>query len=350
MNVLVLNDKKPERDTIVRVLQQASYTVEAFADVKGAMSSITRAPPQVLVMSWPNIGGPDLIRLLRGADASHQMYLVAVLDPTPGGRDIPQPLAAGAHDVLRRPLLEPELVARVQAPTRLLKWATGVSRPVAFDLSTSMDVTALAMWKTMGNVVSADLAQMVGDDGPIRSGWPKGFDCNLRGATIAMSLASDQVEVRVSIIGDRTALRWLAGTLLGDADADEAAVNDVLRELANTAGGAVKRAALPDGIALTTGIPINEPVVRLQGDRVQNWTMPLDTGKACLAIVGEVRSRENQRVAASDLKEGMVLVHDLRSESGTLLVKAGSRLTTTTATRVAQMLGPRFLVEVACAA
>jgi hypothetical protein len=46
----------------------------------------------------------------------------------------------------------------------------------------------------------------------------------------------------------------------------------------------------------------------------------------------------------------MVLVNDLCTEGGVLLVTAGSRLTSSTAGRLAQLLGERFVVEVACAA
>ena len=347
MNVVVLNDKRPERELMVRVLQQASCTVEAFAESRAAMDRICRLPPQVLVLSWPSSRGADLVRTLRGADSSRQMYVIAILDGVPGGREIPPPIAAGVHDFIRRPLLEPELVARVQGPARLYKWAKSVTQPVALDLTSALDITRLTTWKTMGEVVAADLAQMVGDDGPVRAGWPEAFGRGLRGATIPMSLPSDQLEVRVSIVADRPVLQWLGGVLLGDSNAGEPAMNDVLRELANTAGGAVKRAALPEGIALTTGIPVNEASVPTLGDRTKSWMMPLNAGKSCLAIVGELRSHENQRVGASELREGMVLVHDLRSGDGTLLVKAGARFTSTTAARVAQMLGPRFLIEVA---
>lgn len=347
MNVVVLNDKRPERESIVRVLQQASCTVEAFGDTRAAMDRISRAAPQVLVLSWPNARGADLLRTLRGADGSGQMYILAIVDPLPGGCEIAPPLAAGVHDFIRRPLVERELVSRVQAPGRLIQWAKSVTKPEAFDLARAIDITRLTMWKTMGEVVAADLAEMVGNNGPVRPGWPKAFVRDLRGATIPMSLPSDQIQVRVSIVADRPVLQSLGAVLLGDANAEEAAMNDVLRELANTAGGAVKRAAIPEGISLTTGIPLNEAMLPTLNDRTQSWMMPIDTGKSCLAIVGELRSHENQRVAASELCEGMVLVHDLRSEDGTLLVRAGSRLTSTTAARLAQMLGPRFRVEVA---
>jgi hypothetical protein len=46
----------------------------------------------------------------------------------------------------------------------------------------------------------------------------------------------------------------------------------------------------------------------------------------------------------------MVVVNDVRSKSGALLVTAGSRLTRTTAERLGSLLGPRLFVEVAFAA
>lgn len=334
----------------MRALQQASFEVEGVVDVKAAVAAIARQPPTVFVFSWPSSGGTDLVRLLRGADSSGQMYVVALLEATPGGRDIGPPLAAGVHDVLRRPIVDAELVARVQGPRRLIKWAQSVTRTSVFDLSTAVDVTRLRVWKGMGDLVAADLAQMFGQEVQATEGWPKRFGRDLRGATIPMSLASDKVELRVSIVADPTTLSWLGGTLLGDPHASEATMKDVLRELANTAGGAVKRAALPENITLTTGIPSNEYAVPAQGKGIQSWIMSVDGAKACLAMVGEIRNRDNLRISASNLQEGMVLAHDLRSESGALLVTAGSRLTTTTAERLAQMLGPRFIIEVACAA
>jgi hypothetical protein len=338
MNVIVVNDKKAERDSIVLALQKASISAEGVADAKTAVASIVREPPSVAVVSWPASGGADLVRLLHGADPSGQMFILALL------------VAAGANDFMRRPLLETELVARTQAPGRHLKWATSVAKPGVFDFSAGPDLTRTAMWRNMGALVCGDLCSMVGQTPEPAPGWPKTFARDLRGATIAMSLASDQVELRVSVMADRPTVLWLGESLLGEASPGDAAIDDLLRELANTAGGAVKRAALPESITLTTGLPTNTSTVRYEGAGVQCWTLPLDGAKSRLAIVGEIRKRENQRVAASSLREGMVLAHDLRTESGALLVAAGSRLTSTAAQRLAQVLGPRFFVEVATAA
>jgi hypothetical protein len=52
-------------------------------------------------------------------------------------------------------------------------------------------------------------------------------------------------------------------------------------------------------------------------------------------------------VPSSQLAEGMILAHDVRTEAGILLAPSGCRLTGTTAAKLAKMLGPRFFVEVA---
>lgn len=240
--------------------------------------------------------------------------------------------------------------AQTQSPGRLLKWATAVAKPSVFDLPAKPDLTRTTVWKKMGAVVCEDLVAMLGQCAEPAPGSPKAFARDLRGATITMSLASEHVEIRVSVMAHQPSLKWLGDALLGDANAGDAAIDNVLRELANTAGGAIKRAALPENITLTTGLPTSETTVRFEGAGVQSWTLPLEEGRARLAIIGEIRKRENQRVAASNLREGMVLAHDLRAETGALLVAAGARLTSTSAQRLAQILGPRFFVEVATAA
>jgi CheY-like chemotaxis protein len=350
MRVVLINDNRAERDSMVRVLERASFIVEPFGDSNGAVVAIGREAPQVVVLAMSGAGLPELIRLIRGADASGNAYILAILDGTPAGREIGPVLAAGAHDFIRRPVIDAELAARAKAPTRMIKWAQSVAKPKVFDFSMAIDIARLRMWQGMGSIVAEDFAQVVGQPLETAKGWPRRFGAGMRGATIAMSLPSEQTEVRVSIVIDPPTMAWVGAALLGDANAGEPAIDDVLRELANTAGGAVKRAALPESITLTTGIPTNDHAPRYHGEGVQCWTLTADGGKAAFAIVGEIRKRENQRVAASRLREGMVLVNDLRSESGALLVTAGSRLTSTTAMRLAQMLGERFFVEVACAA
>ncbi|HXX67480.1 MAG TPA: response regulator [Polyangiaceae bacterium] len=358
IRVVVLDESATERTAIARALQRASYRVEQSSDPGEALSDIAREPPNVIVVSLPNRKGTDLLRLLRNADASGHAYVVAILDRTFSGRDLPG-ILADAQDFMHRPVDEDELLARVGAPGRLRRWLNGSGRsapaetpkPAVASPSPITDLRRLRAWKNMGQLVVDDLAQVVGQNIQPMEGWPSAFGRGLRGATVGMSLPGESAELRIWIVADAVALRWLAGAVFADPETPEAKLQDALRELTNTAAGAVKRAALPDNVVFTTGIPVNATAVPARGEDTRCWVIsPGSASEVSIALLAEVRARENVRLPVSDLREGMVLVHDLRNDAGALLAPAGTRLTTSSVERFAAALGPRFLVEVACAA
>lgn len=349
MRVLLLNDKRSERDAMVRALPQDSYQVEAVADEQSALAAICRQPPQVVVFSAPQKGGPDLARRLRGVANCAESYLLAIVEASPPSKEISGLIGAGVHDFMRRPFADAEWVERVKAPERVLRWSRSVSKPTAFDFSDALDVSSLRAWRSLGSLVAEDLGQMAGRPFVVSEGWSSHLNGDAVSASIPMSLAGDQLELRLSIVADPAAFHWLREALLGDATADDMATRDALRELANTAGGALKRAALAESVTLTTGLPIDDSVARFPGNH-NCWSLSLEGGAGTLAVVGEIRSRANERISAAKLAEGMVVAHDVRNEGGVLLVPAGARLTSTSAARLGNMLGARFFIDVAPAA
>lgn len=349
MRVILLNDRRAERDAMVRVLPQDTYRVEAVGDETAALAAIAREAPQVVVFSAPQKGGQDLARRLRGGENAAEAYLLAIVEATPANKELSSLISAGVHDFMRRPFADAELLERIKAPERLLRWSRSVSKPSAFDFSAALDVTSLRSWRNLGQLVAEDLSEMAGSPFAVSQGYPTHLTADAACASIPMSLAGDQLELRLSIVADAAAAKWIRETLLGDGSAADSAVRDALRELANTAGGALKRAALAESITLTTGIPRDDSAARFPGKH-QCFRLQLEGNPGCLAVVGEVRARSNERISAAQLTEGMVLAHDIRSEGGVLIVPAGSRLTATSANRLAAMLGPRYFLEVAPAA
>ncbi len=348
MRVLLFDDRRSERDALAKALPEACRDIEVVGDEPSAISAITRDPPQVLVFAVPARGAEEAVRRLRSFDASGQAYILAIVDGTPSQKELSNLIAAGVNDFLRRPVSEAELIERVKAPTRLLRWVRSVAKPTAFDFSAPVDAGRLRGWQNLGAIVGEDVGQVVGTSFSVSSGWPAKFPNGIRGATIPMSLAEDQLELRVSIGVDADAAKWLASVVLGNPEASDASLEDALRELANTAGGALKRSALCESVTLTTGIPVNEELANDAGRHC--FTLFHEESGMCLAAVGEIRSKQNQRVAASKLSEGMVVVHDVRNEGGLLLVAAGSRLTSSSAARLSRVLGSRYFLEVAPAA
>ncbi len=333
LHVVVLDERMPERDTIARTVERLSYTVHTASDNSSLMTALTEYKPGVVILAWRAGCNANMVRAT--CATSPRAYVIAVVD---GGNDIAAMLAAGAHDVLRRPIIAEELNARIETPRRLRDYidATEEQGP---------DVRALAAWRTLGDLVAHDLGKMFGTTLVTTETWPRVLS-GLRTATIPMSLAAHELELRVSVVTDAPGMQWLATTLLGASSADESTLLDILRELANTAGGAVKRAACLEDVELTTGLPVNDQsVADPNGDKIRGWV--LSTTQGFLAVHAEIRRHVNRRVAAAKLAEGMVLVRDLRNAEGALLVAAGTRLTSTTAVHVARILGERFVVDVA---
>jgi CheY-like chemotaxis protein len=333
MRAVIVIEDATDRDTVARTLQRAGISVVAVGDRAAALAAVARDAPQTVVFSWTI--GADFARVVRATDTSGKAYLLALLDPAGARQGIQPALAAGVHDVLIRPFAAAELLARLQKSSRVGSGAR-------------VDLRRLAIWQRLGSLVAANLSEMTGEVVNATPGWPSDLGQPLRCATVPMSLAREGAELMVSVVADPAAGAWLGGALLGDAAAGDAAMNDVLRELASNAGGALKRAALHERITMTIGLPVNVASVRSSGDNTTAFGL-VASGRenATLAVVAEIERRESRQVRALELREGMVVVHDIRSTRGALLVTAGSRLTRTTAERLRELLGAAFMVEIA---
>ncbi len=273
-------------------------------------------------------------------------YVIGVVGPDATMHDVSAALASGCHDVLQAPFGEDELWARVDVLDRFAGWplAPVGSRP------TQRTIDAARAWRFLGDIVTADLQQML--DRRIEISRRSPMSPPIRVATIPMVLARDHIELVISIVADRVACDWLATMLLGDANASEAAIDDALRELANVAGGSLKRGVLPEGLELSTGIPVGGDA-RFAGElnasaSVRSWCLALEDGVS-LTVIADVRARPNRHVPASRLCEGMVLVGDVRNGDGAILFSGGTRLTASGADHLGRLLGVA-LVEVSPAA
>jgi CheY-like chemotaxis protein len=277
--------------------------------------------------------------------ASCSTYVIGVLAEDADSQAVTSALEAGCHDVLQLPFSDAELWARVDVLDRLAGWplAPHGSRP------TQRTVAAARAWRFLGDIVTQDLEQVLG---MIELSRRAPMSPPIRIATIPMVFARDNIELAISIVADKVACAWLAATLIGDPNADDAAIDDALRELANVAGGALKRAILPEGLVLSTGLPVGGDA-RLATElnasaTVRSWCLAVDTG-AVFTVIADVRPRPNRHVPARSLREGMVIVGDVRTETGALLVDGGTRLTSSTAEHLGRLLGVT-LVEVSPAA
>jgi DNA-binding response OmpR family regulator len=346
MRIVLYNDRQTEREAMVRTMASIrNVTVEAYGDEAEAHAAILGESPQLMVVAVSARGGAEVVQRFRGSDVSGQAYLLAVFDAGMPSKEIPTLIAAGANDFMRRPVLESELIERVRAPERLLWWARNVGQPTLFGIDPPREVTGLQAWRNLGPLVATDFAQIAGRPVNAVEGWPASYSADLRCATVAMTMTQTQVEVRLSVVVDSAAQLWLKNEVLREPAATLGAIDDAVRELANTAGGCFKRPALAEGMVLTTGLPLTAPAPTRE-ETINCWTLSIENSSVTMLLTCQVRRRGNQRLPASELTEGMVLLNDLRSRNGVLLASAGSRLTETTAAKLSQVLGARFYLDV----
>jgi CheY-like chemotaxis protein len=344
MHVLVIEENKVSREAIAKQLRDAGHRVTPAANHGTAMAVIERDVADVIVVGWcPGAG--DCVRRIRSQELEAHSFIIGVLDKQPPAA-IPAVLHAGADDFIRGPIAREELLARIEAPARFRKWAAIAAKHALLDLNGERDLLALQAFRNLGEIAANDLSGLVGPlhvaEGFVVSG-------DIDGASIPMSIPGERAEIRVSIVIERKLLAPLAGILLCDENAPPSALQDMLREIVNTAGGAMKRAAELERVQITCGLPVDSTDGAAPGEMARAWTATLDGCSAKIGIVAEVNRRANQRVPIAQVREGMVTAHDLRNDTGALILPAGTRLTTSSVERLSGLLGARFVIDVMAA-
>jgi two-component system response regulator PhoP len=142
MRLLLVEDDKALRESLVEQLKQAGFNVDAAADGEEGLYCGREYSLDVAIidLGLPKISGLDLIKKLR---AEAKSYPILILTARDRWQDKVEGLQAGADDYVAKPFHFEELMARVQALLRRSGgWAQPVLKcgPVALDPRTQ-DVT-----------------------------------------------------------------------------------------------------------------------------------------------------------------------------------------------------------------
>ena len=117
MRILVVEDERPFRDALERVLRNDGYEVELAGDGQAALRAMSVRPPDAIVLDviLPELDGIEVCRRLRAAGDRVPVLMVTALDAV---EDRVAGLDAGADDYLVKPFSISELRARVRALLR----------------------------------------------------------------------------------------------------------------------------------------------------------------------------------------------------------------------------------------
>jgi two-component system, chemotaxis family, protein-glutamate methylesterase/glutaminase len=133
VRALVVDDSKPSRSIVARVLRELAFDCAEAANGEEALRALAAAgPPDLVTVNWhmPVMDGIELIRRLRGDPATRKLPLVMISTEHDRGR-IAEALAAGADDYLAKPFT-PEALTRKLVSLGICREpaAGGGSRPL----------------------------------------------------------------------------------------------------------------------------------------------------------------------------------------------------------------------------
>jgi two-component system response regulator MprA len=117
VRILVVEDERPFRDALERVLRNDGYEVELAVDGQAALRALSLRSPDAIVLDviLPELDGIEVCRRLRAAGDRVPVLMVTALDAV---EDRVAGLDAGADDYLVKPFSISELRARVRALLR----------------------------------------------------------------------------------------------------------------------------------------------------------------------------------------------------------------------------------------
>lgn len=348
MHVLIVSDIRSERDAMVRSLSESGVQVTALSDGRSASAHLDEESIDVVVIEW-GLRSPtaaELLQRMREREEERHVYAIVVMG-NPNSASIHGAFAAGGDDLLRKPFLREEFLARIAALERIRAWAP---RALASTLDFTTALSRLEAWRSAPRLIALDLRTLFGrvleeiDREEMR--FP-----TVMHAALPIFLASRGVECRLTMGIDALSLQELSRYFFGpgEREVDLDALQDILRELSNIAAGAVANAASAEDVGLTLALPfivegLEEPLV--DPTRRQEFALSVAGTSIQLGLRLQLETRELRRMAPNQLREGMIVARPVTSDQGVLFVAAGTRLTATTAARLAEILSPRAHVTV----
>ena len=119
--ILLVDDEPTQRLIMARLLKRAGYDVEAAANGREALAKLEKGGFQLLITDWemPEMDGIALCRAVRASQKHGYIYTI-LLTARDASEHVVAGLQSGADDYLTKPVIEPELMARLNTGRRIV--------------------------------------------------------------------------------------------------------------------------------------------------------------------------------------------------------------------------------------
>jgi diguanylate cyclase (GGDEF)-like protein len=119
--ILLVDDEPTQRLIMARLLKRAGYDVDTASNGKEALAKIDAGDFQLMITDWemPEMDGIALCSALRASKRTGYIYTI-LLTARDAIEHVVTGLQAGADDYLTKPVIEPELIARLNTGKRIV--------------------------------------------------------------------------------------------------------------------------------------------------------------------------------------------------------------------------------------
>jgi CheY-like chemotaxis protein len=331
--------------TALSDILKGSLEVEIAFDGVEAMAALRARAFDLVVAEWflPSMDGIALVRALRES-GSNAPFVLCTLVGQREARDYA--LAAGASEVLVKPTTADAVASAVLSrltPGGATMASSGIMPRVAPTADEDLaKFTAKAAWRDIGKTLLRGFSAATGKT-LHETELPSTTDKHDIRTTLVMVDARSLIRLELGIFASIQAGRDLAKEVLGSRDPQAEDVTELLSEMCNQTLGAVKTTMRTGGMQFTLFVPRTRFVQPANGWASQFPAMRTvhladEAGLEVMLVLG-ARPCVAKTVDVALLRENMVLIDDVRDDSGTLLAEATARLTANMLVRIKMRAG-----------
>jgi hypothetical protein len=358
MNVLIYDPSQTEGPRLLALLKERSVPASIAHDPLRLVAMTKQARTDLVLLCTERFA-PELMGVAENLRVNHilepsQIQLVTgPLDEADGIHAF----ESGIDSILPWGCDAEYLAARISAVGRVLERCDRKVNAPPFkpggdgvaDLPLRM-ICRTNAWRTAPEKLREIVGQFLGQAATNAS---IGFDAAPpieKAASIALTNGSHGVQIRIAIGADEKSALSLAGKLFGPDAKD--LLDDMLGEVANVVMGAMKNHFSAEQLPFTGGLPTPlapREVIAPATPFAHRHLFAFDIGGARLTMHLGMQTRPPSSVTVAELREGMVIARDLVNERGMLLLKGGTRLSTTMINKLTDLLPEKMQVAVTAA-
>lgn len=377
MNVVVIEEVAGEYAELGEMIRKSGHATQVVQAEKG-ISAVASESPDIVVMGArkaPEQIGAFAASLAACEDGAYRALIAIVEGDTAAGRAAAA--EGGADEVVLSTASPIEIVDHVRSAERIVRLERKLRERVIELEAALRRLSFAAAVRGEGVAAAAPVQNRGGIRFLLTHAWTA-VDEILRGmcseylqrpfaqvvghvripagcmgASIGLTDVENELGLEITFLTVAATAHNVAAMFTGDPSiVDDDVVKDVMLELANSGMGAVRAAFLSEEFrfAASTPKPLASVALSNLTERVEaKRILTFRSGEDVVFVVVTVRNQGRIKLRAGALREGMVVASDVTNEAGVLLVRAGTRLTETAASRVAKLV-PNKEIELADAA